>query len=271
MTAKCQRGAKIANSRAARYDVCHENREGRLTNRWIVNQMKRTSRLGVLGGMGPLATAHFLRRLVELTPAVRDQDHVPVVVWGDSTIPDRVGPIFGRGEPPLPAMIDGLNVLADAGATMVAIVCNTAHHWYREMTEASALPIFHIADAALSEVPAGIDSVGLIATRGTLASGFYQARLAAVGHRAVVPDDGEQDTLVLPGIAAVKAGRTAEAAALFHRAGSALAARGAAALILACTEVSVAWPDDAVVPVVDATDALARACIAAYRQAMTAG
>src|SRR5438552_677133 len=120
--------------------------------------MKQIPRLGVLGGMGPLATAHFLRRLVELTPATRDQDHVPVVVWGDSTIPDRVGPIFGRGEPPLPAMVDGLNVLADAGATMVAIVCNTAHHWYREMMDVSSRPILHIAEAALRELPAGRDA-----------------------------------------------------------------------------------------------------------------
>src|SRR5258708_19249313 len=116
------------------------------------------------------------------------------------------------------------------------------------MRNASPIPLLHIAEAALRELPAGIDSVGLIATRGTLASGFYQAQLAAIGRRAVVPDDREQDTLVLPGIAAVKAGRTPDAAALFQRTGAALAARGAAALILACTQGSVAWPGYAVIP-----------------------
>jgi aspartate racemase len=221
--------------------------------------------------MGPLATAHFLRRLVELTPAARDQDHVPVVVWGDSTIPDRVGPIFGRGESPLPALLEGLEVLVDAGATTIAIVCNTAHHWYQAMTHATALPILHIAEVALSELPSGTGPVGLIATRGTLASDFYQARLAVLGRSVVVPSDTEQDTLVLPGIAAVKAGQTTEAAGLFRRAGAALAARGATTLVLACTEVSAAWPNDVGLPVVDATDALARACIAAHRQAVAAG
>lgn len=233
--------------------------------------MNKVPRLGVLGGMGPLATAHFLRRLVELTQAARDQDHVPVIAWGDSTIPDRVGPIFGRGESPLPAMLEGLEVLTDAGATLVAVVCNTAHHWYDMMARATALPILHIAEAALAELPAGNGPVGLIATRGTLASGFYQARLAALGRSVIVPDDAEQDTLVLPGIATVKAGWTEEAAGLFRRAGAALATRGAAALVLACTEVSVAWPSDAAIPVVDATDALARACIAAYRREVAAG
>jgi aspartate racemase len=233
--------------------------------------MKQIPRLGVLGGMGPLATAHFLRRLVELTAAGRDQDHVPVVVWGDATIPDRVGPIFGRGESPLPAMLEGLEVLVDAGATTIAVVCNTAHHWYDAMTKAVSVPILHIADAALSELPSGTGAVGLIATRGTLQSGFFQTRLAALGRNVVVPDDAEQDTLVLPGIAAVKAGWPEEAADLFRRAGAALAARGAGALILACTEVSAAWPTKVEVPVVDATDALARACIAAYKRALVAG
>jgi aspartate racemase len=233
--------------------------------------MAASPRLGVLGGMGPLATAHFLRRLVELTPATRDQDHVPVIVWGDSTVPDRVGPIFGHGETPLPAMVEGLRGLTTAGVTTIAVVCNTAHHWYADMANATPVPILHMADAALAELPPGGGAIGLVATRGTLASGFYQERMARLGRGTVIPAEIDQDALVLPGIAAVKAGRADEAEALFRRAAEALIDRGAAALALACTEVSVAWPAGVGVPVVDATDALARACIAAHFKAIRRG
>ena len=77
--------------------------------------------LGVLGGMGPLATAQFLRRLVELTPAAREQDHVPTVVWSCPQIPDRVAPILGQGVSPLPKLREGLAVLSGAGALAIAI------------------------------------------------------------------------------------------------------------------------------------------------------
>ena len=77
--------------------------------------------LGVLGGMGPMATADFMAKIVRATPATCDQDHIDVVACSAASIPDRVGPIFGRGADPFPAMRRALARLEAAGATCIAI------------------------------------------------------------------------------------------------------------------------------------------------------
>src|SRR5688572_1455665 len=97
--------------------------------------------IGLLGGMGPLATAHFFKRLVELTPATKDADHVPVILWSDPRIPDRVRPITENASPsPLSAMLEAVRGLESAGATTIAIVCHTAHHWYDDLARAAHVP-----------------------------------------------------------------------------------------------------------------------------------
>jgi aspartate racemase len=83
--------------------------------------------IGVLGGMGPMAGAWFMQRLVSLTPAQDDSEHVPAILVNDPRVPDRVAPILGRGADPLPAMLAGVTRLEAAGAGAVAIACNTAH------------------------------------------------------------------------------------------------------------------------------------------------
>jgi aspartate racemase len=109
--------------------------------------------IGVLGGMGPAATVDFLAKLIRLTPAERDQDHVPVVVLSEPRVPDRVGPIMdGRGPSPLDALRRGIRTLERAGAGCIAIPCHTAHFWYDQMVASAHVPILHIADAVLADL-----------------------------------------------------------------------------------------------------------------------
>ena len=109
--------------------------------------------LGVLGGMGPLASAQFMLRLTLLTPATRDQEHIPAVLWSDPRVPDRtVGKLSG-GADPLPWLLRGIAGLRRAGCGAIAIPCNTAHGWYDEMQAAAEVPILHIVDAAAAELP----------------------------------------------------------------------------------------------------------------------
>ena len=230
---------------------------------------RRTGALGILGGMGPLATVDFFAKLVALTPAARDEDHVPVVLASLPDIPPRVPAILAGGPSPLPALVDARERLLAAGATLLAMPCNTAHHWFDALADCPA-PMLHIADAALGalrrEAPPG--AVGLVATRGTLRSGFYQRRLAAAGYATVAPAEAELTELIEPAVRAVKAGAVAEGGVGFQRAAYALHARGAASVILACTEVPPALA--AVGPpagfvCIDATGALAQACVDAWR------
>ena len=222
--------------------------------------------LGVLGGMGPLASAQFMQRLTLLTPAERDQDHLPALLWSDPLVPDRVAAQQGRGPDPLPALLRGLRGLEQAGCGAVAMPCNTAHGWHEAMQAATRLPILHIVDATAEElrrlgVPAG--QVGVMGTAATLAMRLYQDRLDGLGWECLVPPEADMTRLVSPAIAAVKANRPADAYAPLRQAAEDLAARGARAVVLGCTEIplGIAAGPTLTVPLADTIDALARASI----------
>lgn len=223
--------------------------------------------IGILGGMGPLATADFYAKVIASTPAARDQDHVPLLVYAVPQIPDRTAALLAGGPSPLPALLGGLRTLLGAGAEAIAIPCNTAHAWYEELAAASPVPVLHIADAAAAAAAriAGAGArLGLVATAGTLAAGFYPRRLAARGYESLAPTGAEMDTLVMPGIEKVKAGDVAGAGPLLEAAVAALLDRGAAAVILGCTEVPVALDrlgSPLLSRAVDATAALAGRCV----------
>jgi len=222
--------------------------------------------LGVLGGMGPLASAEFMRRLTLLTPAVRDQDHVPAVLVSDPRVPDRTAARLAGGEDPLPALLRGIRILEAAGCGAIAIPCNTAHGWFEAMQEATRLPILHIVDAAAQELARqGIHdgTIGVMGTAGTLAMGLYQERLGARGYRCITPDEQEMARWVTPAIAQVKANDEAGAYAPLAEAARALHARGARAVVLGCTEIplGIAAGPALECPVVDSIAALARVAI----------
>lgn len=222
--------------------------------------------LGVLGGMGPLASAQFMLRLTLLMQAGRDQDHVPAVLWSDPRVPDRTAARLAGGEDPLPALLRGIRGLEAAGCAAIAIPCNTAHGWFAPMQAATPLPILHIVEAAAAELRRlGVAGgrIGVMGTAATLAMGLYQERLGALGHECLVPSPAEMDALVTPAIAMVKANRPAEAYPAAAQAAHALVARGAGAVVLGCTELPLAVAAGPALPfpVADTIDALARAAI----------
>ncbi|MCW8084564.1 amino acid racemase [Roseococcus sp. MDT2-1-1] len=219
--------------------------------------------LGVLGGMGPLASADFMRQLTLLTRAERDQDHVPAVLWSDPRVPDRTAARLGQAEDPLPMLMRGIRGLEQAGCRAVAIPCNTAHGWFDAMQAATTLPILHIVDAAreeLERLEVGEGPIGLMGTAGTLAMGLYQGR---IGRECLVPEAALMDSHVSLGIALVKANRVREAYAPLAEAARILRGRGARAVVLGCTEIplGIAAGEALEFPVVDTVAALARAAI----------
>lgn len=226
-------------------------------------------KLGVLGGMGPLATVDFLAKLVAATPARRDEDHIPVVVWSVPQIPERVPAIEGRGASPLPAMLEGLHGLRACGATLAAIACNTAHHWHEALARDGGLELLHIAEAAAEALAGQVPEqarVSLLATRGTHLAGFYSPRLARWRLHALPFDPGLQTRCLDPAIAAVKAGDVETAQGFAREALARELDRGAQALLLGCTELPIAFSqvDGAGLTIVDATEALAQACVRAW-------
>ena len=220
--------------------------------------------VGVLGGMGPLATIDFMRKVLAATDAATDQDHVPLIVSSIPQVPDRSAAFRGDGASPLAAMVASGRRLLGAGAGLVVVPCNTAHLWFAELQAALEVPMLHLVDAALADAitTAGPGAtLGLLCTDATLASGLYLNRTPRV--QWALPTATEMLDWVMPGIAAVKAGELERGGELLSAAARALARRGAQALVLGCTEVPlVLGPRNAPVPVIDATAALARRAVA---------
>lgn len=231
--------------------------------------------VGILGGMGPLATVDLMAKIIAHTPATCDQDHIPVVAWNVPQVPDRQRALAGDGPSPLPAMQEGIARLNDAGATCIAIACNTAHHWHDALQAASSAPILHIARITLAALlreqgsaTGPVGPVGLIATDGTLAARLYQDLLERAGIDCLVPDAQQMRTLFVPGCYAIKRGAVDDGGRLLETLADALVARGATRLLLACTEVPVGLErvGSRLLPIcIDPTLALAQACIAHYR------
>lgn len=224
--------------------------------------------LGVLGGMGPLATADFFAKLVAMTPASRDQDHLPVVIVSDPRIPDRTAALErGDRQTVLDALLEGAARLQSSGAHAVVIPCNTAHAWAPLLRERMALPLLAITDAAVSMLTERIRPGGkvlVLGTRGTLRFDLYGVplRLAGFVPARLHPRLNAEVAAV---IEAVKAGRIAHAQARFAPLFDRIMAADAPpdAILLACTELPVAAGGLIAVrsELIDATAALARACI----------
>lgn len=224
--------------------------------------------VGILGGMGPAATADFYARLIQRTPATRDQEHLRVVIWADPTVPDRVGAVLNGTSEPYPAMLAGALRLRDMGATIAAMPCNTAHVFLPRLVEDTGLPFVDMVDATVATLTGSATvprTVGLLGTRGVVHSRLYQARLAAAGITTVEPDEDAQRSIDAA-VLAVKQGDPLAAHEHAVDAVRRVAADGAQAVVLACTELPLALPEqarDGLPSLVDPTDELAIAVVRA--------
>jgi aspartate racemase len=231
--------------------------------------------IGVIGGMGPLASADFFRKVIEETPATRDEDHVPLLIVSDPRVPSRPAAILGNGESPLPVLRSLRDRLIDAGAVALAMPCITAHHWYDELAFDCPVPFLSIVAAGCEATHANVAAgarVAVIGTRATLATRLFDRRLNALGHETLQPTDDELAGAVLPAIEKVKAGSVSDAGVILKPAIESLLDRGAEAVVLACTETPIAIEAvDAVTRdrCIDPTRALAHACVRLWQERVT--
>ena len=199
-------------------------------------------KLGVLGGMGPAASAEFMVRLTNKTTALRDQDHIPTVLWSDPRVPDRNTSITNGDDLPLPWLIDGVKGLQAAGCDHIVMPCNTAHYWYDHLTPLGT-PITHIVDsvaASLGNVNAYNKKIGILGTKSTLDLGLYQNRLKTYGWECIIPIPIDIDHYVQPSIEFIKANQIDLASDLLQIVVHKLINRGAQAIVLGCTELPLA-------------------------------
>ncbi|MFN4218398.1 MAG: aspartate/glutamate racemase family protein [Candidatus Bipolaricaulia bacterium] len=214
--------------------------------------------IGILGGMGPAATVELFRRIVLKTPAHCDQDHIPVVIDSNPRIPDR-GPFILHGGPdPRPALCRSARKLEKMGASFIVMPCNTAHVFLPYLRSSVRIPFIDmIAETArVIQEPC----VGLLATETTIRTGLYHDACAPYGIEIVTPSSEDQER-IMEIIYAIKGGSLDLTVYRDLRAlASRLHERGAEALIVGCTELSLVVRDfDG--PVYDALDILAHVAV----------
>ena len=223
-----------------------------------------TRTVGIIGGMGPAATADLMTKLVAETPAARDQDHIRVIVDSNPAIPDRTEAILANGPSPAPLIVESARLLESAGADFLVMACNTAHTYVAEIRSAVGIPFLSIIDATVAEVLSlhGGRTVGILATTACLTAGMYQEGFADAGV-AVVTLEPDRQAVLMETIESIKAsGSSPEAVAGIGECVEWLSSAGAQVVVAGCTEVPLVLSDGGALPLVSSTDALARATVA---------
>lgn len=225
--------------------------------------MEKRRTLGVIGGLGPIATAHFMELVIRMTDAETDQEHLDMILYSRPSIPDRTGYILDHSKPnPLPEMIRVGNALVRQGAALIAIPCMTAHYFHEELTRYIPAPIVHaIHETAAHLKKHGIRRAGIMATDGTIASKLFQTELERHGIEAIVPGEQGQKCVMSVIYDDIKANRPADMDK-FDYASRELWRSGAQAIILGCTELSLVKRDYPIgAGYIDAMEVLAQRCV----------
>jgi aspartate racemase len=199
-------------------------------------------RIGILGGMGPLAGVHLQRLIINTTPASKDQDHIQVVCFTNPAIPDRTESLrMNGGDAYVGAVIDSIRCLEAAGATHIVIPCNTAHARLADIQRATTLPVLDLVGTAVEVIREEFQKdvcVGLLATEGTVITEVYQQSASGKNFSWVLPNAEEQEKIT-DVIRNIKAGAYGDIEKNIISLAKALRGKGAQVIILGCTELSL--------------------------------
>jgi aspartate racemase len=228
--------------------------------------MKKT--IGILGGMGPEATAYFYELIIKKTKVEKDQDHIPTIIWSNPRIPPRTDAILEQGPSPVPLLVEGVRRLRKAGADFIVMPCVSAHYFYDEVLAREDFPFLNILDEALKWTNKNLPELkkaGLISSTGTLRSRLFHEAFKKEGIDVIGPEDQEQEKVkeAIFGRKGIKAGYTeGEPGKIIVDTAHTLIDRGAEAIIAGCTEVPlVLKEEDIPVPLIEPMSAMAEAAI----------
>lgn len=228
--------------------------------------MKKT--IGILGGMGPEATAYFFELIIKSTASSSDQDHIPILIWNNPHIRPRTPAILGKGPTPRAQLLEGMKILKRGGADFVVMPCVTAHYFLPRTAAESKIPVVNLIEESLRHVRKdfpGLKKTGLIASTGTVESRLFHDTYAQKGIEVITPNAKEQDRVMeaIFGERGIKAGWTAgpprtQILGIARK----LIARGAEAIIAGCTEIPLVLKSkDIPVPLIEPMEIGALACI----------
>jgi len=198
--------------------------------------------IGIIGGMGPLATVHLFERIVLKTKAQKDQEHIHVLVDSNTNIPDRTKAILGQGEDPTKEIIISAKKLESSGADFLIMPCNTAHYFIDKIVSNISIPMINMLDETVSYAydKFGKEAVvGILATDGTIESKIYENCFAKKGIKTIVPKYKQKDVMKFI-YDVIKSSKFEEGPSILFEAVDELKEMGATAMLLGCTELSSA-------------------------------
>ena len=219
--------------------------------------------IGIIGGMGPMATADLFTKIIENTVAATDQEHLHVLIDNNTDIPDRTGCILAGSDAPLGPMVESAKRLVDQGADLLIIPCNTAHYFHGGVQAAVDVPVLNMPEISAQYcADRGFSTVALLSTAGTVRAKIYEPYFERLGIRLLHPTKVGIDNLMFLIYDEIKAGRTPHPERLYPEL-MGLEEQGAQAFLLACTELPLVFQDGGRVPFIDPTLLLARAAVVA--------
>lgn len=219
--------------------------------------------LGIIGGMGPLATADLFYKIILLTEASSDSEHIHIFVDSNPKIPDRTEAVINGSDEPLEFMVESAQNLEKIGADILLMPCNTSHAFYKSLCEKVKVPIINMIDEVAKQLSTtNLRKVGLLATDGTLYARLYETALDKYNIETIHPSSSGQNEIMQMIYNGVKAGENNYDTASIEHELFKLVDRGAQTLILGCTELPVAFRKYGITyPYVDPTVILAKAAI----------
>ena len=228
-----------------------------------MNMKPKNLTLGILGGMGPAATAEYMMILAEKAPAECDQEHPRMIVYSHTITPDRTTFLLGKGADPYPYLRDGLECLIGWGADILVVTCNTAHYFIDRFREELSVPLIHIVEETIMKAAQlSPEGAWLTATLGTMRTGLYQRYADRLGYKLYIPEEAMQEDIHHT-TDLVKQGEQNEAGCCLAPIVKELWAERELPVIGACTEIPISYRSGGLPEnmLISSLDALAEATI----------
>lgn len=219
--------------------------------------------VGVIGGMGPEATLDLFYKIIKNTKAERDQDHIHLIIDNYPQIPDRTAYLLGKGENPLPYILESAKKLENLKVSAICMPCNTAHYFIDEIRKNLSIPFLSIVESVIEEIKENyknVKNIGLIATKGTIIGKVYENPLKKDGFNVIIREDLLDDIMGI--IYSIKGGVIEKNSDLFLKIVDEYIKSGSEIIIAGCTEIPLLFPYiKTKIPIIDSTLCLAKKVI----------
>jgi D-aspartate ligase len=209
--------------------------------------MRREKIVGVIGGIGPLATACFMKKVIDMTEANIDQEHINMIIMNHATIPDRTSYLLNKSDKnPGIIMAEDAKRLEQMGVSFIVIPCNTSFAFFKEIQKKVKIPVINLIEETILYIirnNPNIKKVGLLGTDGTVKTNLYQKIMEKYGVKCVIPSEEKQNDIMKILYDQIKAAKPIDMKLLI-KVIKELEDKGCEKIILGCTELSIINEDN---------------------------